>query len=304
MASGSTEAPLVEKLVRFSSSDNGQRVILVAFSIAATIVLVLLSGTAWAYAFGMPMIFFVPGFAVVRLFFWRKTTLEARFVLSLGLSVVAVILLGLVLVLTPIGLRNETTIASLIIFTLGAVALETLWLHAGRPAKKDEKRPQGSAAQAALTGTGASQSGPEKLDKVVAAMVVAALVVSGISLGLIVTAHYPSRTYFAMTDANGSADINTTLWKNTTFTLLLEVKNGEGGTRAFTIQFHEMNTTGPHYQNATFQRSLVKNEIWNQTFTLLLDTQGVHRLDFDLYLAEIGKEPTLYGSLHLWINVL
>lgn len=299
MASESAAIPFEKRMMGFVGSDYGQRLIVVAFSLVSTGVLLLFPGGVLAYLFGLPMIFFVPGFALVRLFFWRGTTLEAKFVLSLGLSILAVILLGLILVLTPIGLRSESTIASLVVFTLSAVGFETLWLHAGRGTDKPMDAEDGLDTVSPEVSLGKDE--PRKVDKVVAAMVVAALVVSAISFGLIITAHYPSRTYFAMTNESGSADINTTVLWRTNLTLLLQVKNGEDGTRNFTIQFHEQN--GTHFPNMTFESSLDKGKLWNQTFTLFLSAPGVHRLDFDLYIAEPMKSPTLYGSLHLWINV-
>jgi len=135
-APGGTSGP-----ISFLMSHNGQRVAIAAFSIAATLVLVLLPGGPFAYAFGLPYMFFVPGFTVVRLFFWRGHSLEAKFVLSLGLSILVLIALAFVLVLTPIGLAPESAIGSLIVFTLAAVAVETTLLKADRPRKGEAKEP-------------------------------------------------------------------------------------------------------------------------------------------------------------------
>lgn len=279
----------MDGLVQFLSTDNGQRVGIIAFSMVATLVLLLFPGTIAAYAFGIPFMFFVPGFAVVRLFFWKGTSPETKFVLSLGLSILVVIFLGLFLVLTPIGLGSDSTRASLIVFTLGAVAVD---VFLPRKEEKPAERPQRTVKPAA----------PAKPDKVVAAMLATALVISGISLGLIVTAEYPSRTYFAMTDVDGKVITNTTYEPGTNLTILLHMKNGEDGPRNFTLVAYAL--SDPSFGTQTFTRQLEKGELWNQTTAFNLTRQGYFRLDFDLYIQEGAKPPLLYGNLHLWIAVL
>jgi len=271
-------------------------VLIAAFSVAATIVLVSLPGTALAYAFGLPFLFFIPGYALVRLFFWKGTSLETKFVLSLGLSILAVIALGFVLVMT-IGLFPNTTRGSLAVFALGAVALETLWLNADR-AKKDETKPEISPEPAP------EPSG--KPDKVVAAMIATALVISGISLGLIVTADYPSRTSFAVTDSSGQVVTNTTRAINTTLVLVLHVRNGEDGPRTFTMDAYA-NNVNPNgtdvFENRSFEmQDLAKGGEWSQSVTLYFNETSIFRINFDLYIQQVGKAPVLYGQLHIWFE--
>lgn len=279
-----TTDEVLARAIRALETNNGQRAAIIGFSLLATVVLLAFPGTWAALALGIPYIFFVPGFAVVRLFFWKDTSLEARFVLSLGLSILVAIFLGLILVLSPIGLDADTTRASLILFTLAAVAAEVFW----RPATASAK-PEIPEAE------------PFKVDKVVAAMLGTALVVSAISLGLIVTAEYPSRTYFAMTDEYGSADINTTRLVNHTLTLVVEMHNGEDGPRTFSLNAYGWNTTvyGSQWLNVT----LAEGETVNHTFVFDLPQTGVWRVDFDLYISGEGVPMYHYGNLHLWFSV-
>ena len=276
-----------DSIIAFLETHNGQRIVLCAFSVVAVVVLLAFPGGTLAFVFGIPLIFFVPGFAVVRLFFWKGTSPEAKFVLSLGLSVLVIIFLGLLLVLTPIGLAPDTTRASLVLFTLAAVALEVYW-------KPEEKEAANEPAQPAP-----KPPARIKVDKVVAAMIGSALVVSAISLGLIVTADYPSRTYFALTDDLGSADINTSRTINSTLALIVHMKNGEDGAREFKMVAHNETLFGSEWHNKT----MAKGEVWNVTVSIDLVYYGVFRLDFDLYIQEQGKAEYFYGNLHLWIDV-
>jgi len=280
-----------QKALDFLESQNGQRIAISAYSVVATLVVLTFPGGALAFAFGLPLLFFVPGFAVVRLFFWRGTSPETRFVLSLGLSILVVIFLGLFLVLTPIGLESNTTRGSLVVFTLAAVAFEAFWLRADRSV---EKKAAAAPAERAVKSA--------KPDKVIAAMIGTALVVSAISLGLIITANYPSRTYFAMTDENGHVIENTTRTPGTIITIVLHMKNGEDGPRGFMMVTNialNKTTLAPEWHN----KSLAKGEEWNVTITLTLNESGTNRIDFDLYIQEEGEEAYFYGNLHMWFWV-
>jgi len=281
-----------ERLLSFLQTDDGQRISICVFSIVATLALMAFEGGALAFVFGIPYMFFIPGFAIVRLFFWEKTSPEAKFVLSLGLSVVAMIFLGMALVLTPIGLDPNTTRLSLIVFAIGAVAVETLWR---RGMKAPEATPE--AKKAAET-----PPPPVKIDKVVAAMLATALVVSGLSLGLIVTAEYPSRTYFAMTGEDGKIITNVSRLINTTLVVNIEMKNGEGGPCSFTLVAYRTSAAGEE-ESRTFSRDMSEGDVWTETIEFWLNTTGYFRVDFDLYITKEGEPPFLYGNLHLWYGV-
>lgn len=287
-APGVTSGP-----ISFLKSHNGQRATIAAFSIVATLVLTLFPGGPFAYIFGLPYMFFVPGFTVVRLFFWRGTSLEAKFVLSLGLSILVLIALAFILVLTPIGLAPGSSIGSLIVFTLAAVALETTLLKADRPKK----------GEATVSEPEPSPEAQGKPDRVVAAMIVTALVVSAVSLGFIVTADYPVRTSFSLTDENGKVVTNTTRPEMTNLTLVFHVKNGEDGPRNFTVNTYASNIYlpgTPVYANKTYAATLAKGGQWDQSVTVYFNYSTVFRINFDLYIQEQGHVEVFYGQLHMW----
>ncbi len=260
------------------------------FSVVATLLLLVFPGGGIALAVGIPFVFFVPGFTVVRLFFWKATGPEAKIVLSMALSILVVIFLGLFLALTPIGLSSDSARASLMVFSISAVALEAFVLpvNRGRPAPSETQAP--------------AIPRPMKVDKVTASMLAVALVVSGISLGLIVTSEYPSRTYFAVTDENGKVFTNFSFEVNTTLTVLLHMKNGEDGVRNFTVIGYVLDT--PEYPLYSYSRNLDKGEEWNQSISFELLHKGYFRLDFDLYIQDGQLPPYKYGNLHFWFGVL
>lgn len=277
------------RAVQFLATDNGQRLALISYSLATTAVLAALPGSILAYALGFPLMFFVPGYAVVRVFFWRGTSPEAKVVLSLGISILAMIALGLVLVLSPIGLSSDTTRASTVVFVLAMVALDVFL-------------PRGSQLPLRKVRGPAERRSQDRPDKVVVAMLATALVISGISLGLIATAKYPSRTYFALTGEDGKVITNTTFERGTNLTVVLHMKNGEDGPRNFTLVAYVLDK--PLFGTRTYSKELERGALWNQTVSFNLTELGYYRLDFDLYIQEADEPPVLYGNLHLWIGVV
>ncbi len=289
-SAGEPSTGFPDRALEFVRTDNGQRMTVIVFSLIATLVLLAFPNTVAAYAFGIPFIFFVPGFTVARMFFWKGTSPEARFVLSLGLSILVLIFLGLILVLTPIGLTSDSARASLILFTLVAVAAETFISRGNRGDGGEEPR-QLQTRKIEKT----------KPDIVVAAMLATALAVSAISLGLIITAEYPSRTYFAITDTEGKIIDNTTFIQGTNVSFVLHMKNGEDGPRNFTLVAYGMGT--PAFGTQTFMTIIDRGETWNKTVTMQMTEGGYFRLDFDLYIQEDAQPRYLYGNLHMWIAV-
>ena len=276
----------IESTMRFLESDNGQRLAIVVFSVIANAVLWVFPDTALAYIFGIPLLFFIPGFAVVRLFFWKATSPEAKFVLSLGLSILVLIFLALILVFSPPGLTPDTARASVVLFAIGAVGFDVLW-----------KRPEMIESKKAAETAPSKAPRTIKLDKVVASMLGTAIAISVLSIGLILTADYPSRTYFAVTDDNGSIDINATWEQGTTMDLVLHMKNGEGGARNFRVVVHN-DTLVPGQE---YNRMLAKGEVWQQNVSIFLFYYGEYRIDFDLYIQKEGSPEYFYGNLHLFV---
>jgi uncharacterized membrane protein len=282
------ERKLLDSAIEFLETDRGQRIAICGFAVLALLLLLAFPGGAIAYIVGIPFLFFVPGFALVRLFFWKGTSVEAKFVLSLGLSILVIVFLGLFLVLTPIGLDSNTTRASMIAFTVGAVAFEAFVRPASSGKREGGSEPPEKSAE-----------GRVKLDLPIAAMIGTALVVSVVSLGLVITAEYPSTTYFAITDGEGSADINTTREINTTMTIIVHMKNGEDGPATFRMIAYNQTLFGER----TSSSLLEKGETWNVTIDIDLIYYGVFRIDFDLYITEEGQPEYFYANLHIWINV-
>lgn len=80
----------------------------------------VLSGSLIRTALGLPLVLFLPGYALVAMLFPEKGGLEGmeRIALSVGMSVAVVPLIGLALNFTPWGIREIPLLVSLSVFTL------------------------------------------------------------------------------------------------------------------------------------------------------------------------------------------
>lgn len=80
----------------------------------------VLNESPFRTALGIPMLLFLPGYALVAALFPRKDDLDAleRFALSIGLSIAVVPFIGLALNYTPWGIRLIPLLASISIFVI------------------------------------------------------------------------------------------------------------------------------------------------------------------------------------------
>ena len=70
--------------------------------------------------FGLPLVLFLPGYALIAVLFPRKDDLDVieRIALSFGLSIAVVPLLGMALNYTPFGIRLSPVLIVLSVFTI------------------------------------------------------------------------------------------------------------------------------------------------------------------------------------------
>jgi hypothetical protein len=90
--------------------------VLVIYTVPSQLPLALLR-----WILGSVFVLFIPGYVTVEALFPKGRELDAieRFVLSVGLSLIIVMLIGLLLNYTPLGIRLTPIVISLTIFTIG-----------------------------------------------------------------------------------------------------------------------------------------------------------------------------------------
>jgi hypothetical protein len=94
-----------------------------AISIASILCVLLPIDLPWLKTiFAIPLIFVLPGYLLTELlFYWRKIAPSHRLLLTIGLSIVLVIVSGLLLNILPIGLQSVSWVVCLSLITIAEV---------------------------------------------------------------------------------------------------------------------------------------------------------------------------------------
>jgi uncharacterized membrane protein len=100
-------------------------VLLATFATAACVYTPVLNESFLRILFGVAMVLFIPGYALIAALFPARDDLDGieRVALSFGLSIAVVPLIGLALNYTPWGIRLDPILASLTIFTLAMAGI-------------------------------------------------------------------------------------------------------------------------------------------------------------------------------------
>ncbi|HQP72323.1 MAG TPA: DUF1616 domain-containing protein, partial [Methanoculleus sp.] len=122
------ETPEEQPLIAQAAGDIPGDLVAVAAASLATILCVyvpILNETFLRIVFGVAMVLFIPGYALIAALFPARDDLDGieRVALSFGLSIAAVPLIGLGLNYTPWGIRLDPILASLTLFTLAMAGI-------------------------------------------------------------------------------------------------------------------------------------------------------------------------------------
>ncbi len=280
---------------------------------------------------GLPFILFIPGYILVfALFPTRKTdhgidTLE-RLVLSFGLSIAVVPLIGLLLNYTPWGIRLEPILFSLLFFIIG---IGIVGVYRWKKTALDQR----------FTIT-LNVSFPQQENKIDQALTIILLIVILIvlaSLVYVITLPKTGETFteFYLLGPQGKAEgypRNLTTQENAT--VIIGVANHEQRQINYTIEIWLVNQTISNNQTVyhhlwyldTITTTLAHQPLtieeawqpqWSQNYTFRITTTGSYKLTFLLFTTPTQEyDPTIdyqdiagqklnsaYRTNHLWITV-
>ena len=281
---------------------------------------------------GLPFILFIPGYVLVfALFPARKTdhgidTLE-RIVLSFGLSIAVVPLIGLLLNYTPWGIRLEPILFSLLIFIL---TIGTIGIYRWKHTHPNERF--------FFPHTITIPRHENTLDR--ALTIILTLVIVIVIIALIYVIMLPKNgetfTEFYLLGPNGTAEgYPRNLTSNQTATLIIGVANHEQQPINYTIEVWLINQTTidnhTSYHQLWYLDTLTTGTLpsqpinieeawttqWSQTYTFSINRTGVFKLAFLLYKAPTQpyfsnynysdianqKLTSAYLETHLWLTI-
>jgi len=262
-----------------------------------------LSDTVLRNILGLPLVLFLPGYALIAALFPAKSDLDGieRTALSFGLSIAVVPLIGLGLNYTPWGIRLLPILISLSIFTFAMCGLAYI---------RRAKLPEADAFEVpfrkmALELKAEILDKPESgLDKTLTIILVLSILLSVATLFYVVITPKEGEhfTEFYLLGPEGMADnypTNYTLGESGT--VIVGVVNHEYRPVNYTMEVRLENRSLPLPEDMQ-QVTLAHNETWEKPLTLTPPVAGKDmKLDFLLFNETDKNTP--YRDLHLWINV-
>ena len=262
-----------------------------------------LSETVLRNILGLPLVLFLPGYALIAALFPAKSDLDGieRTALSFGLSIAVVPLIGLGLNYTPWGIRLLPILISLSVFTFFMCGLAYL---------RRAKLPEADAfelpfREMALSLKAEILEKPEsKLDKTLTIILILSILLSVATLVYVVITPKEGEhfTEFYILGPDGIADnypTNYTLGEDGT--VIVGVVNHEYSPINYTLEVR-LDNTSLRLPEDVQQVMLAHNETWEEPLTLTPPVEGKDmKLEFLLFNETDKNTP--YRDLHLWINV-
>jgi len=286
------------------------------------IAIALPDGNIVRIVFGIAMLIFIPGYALVSAL-WPKARLSndsessdgemnspsvdnlERVALSFGLSIAVLSITGLLLHFTGIGITLESTVVSNLVLIIALIAIAFF---------RRAKMPFEEVFHMAIVWEAKDSS--TKTDRLITAAIAISLVLAGAALVYSITVPSVENHYSSLfiLDANGTAsDYPISLNTTTTGTIIVGISCHEFKTTRYTILagIDGANNT-MDYQNwsqifnlnnsALISRNITLNhqESFEEEFSFRIFTPGTYKVN---WAVEMDGAPTDY-STHLWVVVI
>lgn len=267
------------------------------------ILLPFLSNSPIRTVLGLPLVLFLPGYALIAALFPAKDDLDGieRIALSFGLSIAVVPLLGLGLNYTPWGIRLVPVLVSISVFTLG-MSLIAITRRKGLgenafcvPFGKMYASLRDELATERRSG----------LDLILSIVLVVSILLSAVTLVyVVVTPKQGERfTEFYILGPGGMADnYRTRLVLGESVDVIVGVVNHEYQPVNYSLEIRLDNESMEVPENYR-HISLGHNSTWEQALSFAPPVTGSDmKLQYLLYREDNMSEP--YRDLHLWISVM
>ena len=252
---------------------------------------------------GLPMVLFLPGYALIAALFPAKDDLDGieRLALGFGLSIAVVPLIGLGLNYTSWGIRLVPILVSLSVFTL-LMCVIAFYRRAQLPSEKAFLVSSGEV-YAAIKEPVSGQS-ENKLDRILTIILVISVLLSVVALVYVVVTPKQGEkfTEFYILGMDGKAENYTTLYTlGDSGEVIVGVVNHEYELVKYTMDIRLNNTSLSVPANAK-SFSLEHNATWERPVEFTPNSVGDNmKLEFLLYKNDNLTVP--YRDLHLWVNV-
>lgn len=272
--------------------------LIIVYLLLATVFLTIppLNKTIIRTLLGIPLVLFIPGYALIAALFPRKDDLDGieRTALSFGLSIAVVPLLGLGLNFTPWGIRFGPILATLILFSLSMVLIAN-FRRLELPGDERFEVP----LKAIMAGMKDEFLKTEnKTDRILTIILILSIIVSLFTLVYVMVTPKQGEkfTEFYILGPSGKAsDYPKEVSPGAPVKLIVGVANHEYSDINYTLRVQIKNDT-------FFERKiqLPHNQTWETPVSFTINKTGSDlKLEFLLFREDTDKP---YRETHLWVN--
>ena len=279
--------------------------------ISLVIILVLLTvffilipplSNTWArIVLGLPMVLFLPGYALIAALFPHRDDLDGieRTALSFGLSIAVVPLLGLGLNYTPWGIRLVPILITLSFFTLGMCVI-AVYRRSELPEGEAFSVPFRAALHSMRQEVFAHEQ--SRLDRILTIILVLSILASVTMLVYVIVTPKQGEKFtefYILGPGEMADDYPTRFNLSESGTVIVGVVNHEYASVEYTLDIALDNESIYPGQ----QLVLAHNQTWEE-FVTFTPTKVGQDMKLQFLLYKDGNYSASYRDLHLWIDVM
>lgn len=274
--------------------------------------------------FGIPLVLFIPGYALIAALFPASRDIDGieRVALSFGLSIAIVPLTGLVLNYTPWGIRLDPIVTALSIITIG-LCIAAQYRRACLPPDERFTVPF-NQIRLDLQKEFFPEEGSSRTDRILSIVLLIAIVGAIATTVFVIVVPKEGEKFtefFILGEKQKAADYPTRLMAGSNGTLFIGVGNHEYRTVNYTVEtylmdmkFDESTNTSTLYAMERIDRFPVQvahNQTVTAPYTFTAGDGGFNRIEFLLFnetvpddrISGMERINQSYRDLHLWITV-
>jgi len=283
-----------------------------------------LNGSFLRVLFGIPLVLFVPGYALIAALFPAKQDIDGieRIALSFGLSSAVVPLVGLALNYTPWGIRLDPIVICLSILTLG-LCFAAQFRRAQIP-PEDRFMVPFREIRKSVYDEFFNTPGSTRTDRILSIILIIAIVAAVATTVFVIVVPKEGEKFtefFILGENQKAADYPTRLMTGETGSLFIGIGNHEYRPINYTVETYFMNMSFNEVTNTStlesmtridrFTVSVADNQTVIRPYSFSPTTTTTNRLEFLLFNETVPGDQVegmdrinqSYRDLHLWITV-
>ncbi len=274
--------------------------------------------------FGVPLVLFIPGYALIAALFPAARDIDGieRVALSFGLSIAIVPLTGLALNYTPFGIRLDPIVTCLSILTIG-LCLVAQYRRARLPPDERFAVPFRDMYRAVFHEF-FSKTPSSRTDRILSAILLIAIITAVATTVYVIVVPKEGEKFtefFILGEKQKAADYPTRLITGTNSSLFIGIGNHEYRTVNYTVETYFVNMSFDEMTNTTtldrmnlldrFTVSVPHNQTVISPYFFTPTTTTFNRIEFLLFneavpddqIKGLDRINRSYRDLHLWVTV-